>query len=147
MFDTLSEKFEQTVKRLRGHGKITERNIDDAVREVRLALLEADVQFDVVRNFTDKVRERAIGQEVLRSLTPEQHFIKIVRDQLTELMGGSATPLNLAAPAPVVVMMVGLYGPARRRPPPSSRAYLTEGQQKRADWFRPTSTARRRSSS
>jgi signal recognition particle subunit SRP54 len=110
MFDTLSEKFEQTVKRLRGHGKITERNIEDAIRDVRVALLEADVHFEVVKQLTDHVRERALGQEVLRSLTPEQHFIKIVRSELTQLMGGRATELDLAAPVPVVIMVVGLHG-------------------------------------
>jgi signal recognition particle subunit SRP54 len=110
MFDTLSDKFEQTVKRLRGHGKITERNIEDAVRDVRLALLEADVHFQVVKDFTERVRQQALGQEVLRSLTPEQHFIKIVRAELTQLMGERATELSVAATPPVVMMMVGLHG-------------------------------------
>ena len=83
MFDTLSDKLEQTVKRLRGHGKITERNIEDAVREVRLALLEADVQFEVVRTSPSACARSRSAQEVLASLTPEQHFIKIVRAELT----------------------------------------------------------------
>jgi len=110
MFDTLTEKLEQTVKRLRGQGKISERNVEDAVREVRLALLEADVHFQVVRDFTDRVRERALGQDVLASLTPEQHFIKIVRAELTTLMGGDAAELSLAFSPPVVIMLVGLHG-------------------------------------
>ena len=110
MFDTLSDKLEQTVKRLRGHGKISERNIEDAVREVRLALLEADVHFEVARDFTERVRTQSLGAEVLASLTPEQHFIKIVRSELTELMGGRAVELNLSATPPVVVMVVGLQG-------------------------------------
>ena len=110
MFDTLTEKFEQTVKRLRGLGRITEGNIEEAVREVRLALLEADVHFEVVRDFTERIRQQALGQEVLSSLTPEQHFIKIVRTELTRLMGGSATELNLSAPPPVAIMVVGLHG-------------------------------------
>lgn len=110
MFDSLSDKLEQTVKRLRGHGKMSERNIEDAVREVRLALLEADVQFEVARDFTDRVRAQSLGKEVLESLTPEQHFIKIVRMELTALMGGQATELSLAAPSPVVMMIVGLQG-------------------------------------
>jgi len=110
MFDSLSDKLELTVKRLRGHGKITEKNIDDAVREVRLALLEADVNIDVVRDFTERVRTQACGQEVLASLTPEQHFIKIVRAELTELMGGKAAALDLSAKPPVVIMLVGLNG-------------------------------------
>ena len=110
MFDSLSDKLEQTVKRLRGHGKISERNIEDAVREVRLALLEADVQLDVVRDFTERVRTQSLGQEVLASLTPEQHFIKIVRNELTHLMGDQAVELNLSATPPVVLMLVGLNG-------------------------------------
>jgi signal recognition particle subunit SRP54 len=110
MFDSLSEKLEQTVKRLRGHGKISERNIEDAAREVRMALLEADVQFEVAREFTERVRTRALGQEVLASLTPEQHFIKIVRTELTHLMGDRGVELNLSAAPPVVIMVVGLQG-------------------------------------
>jgi signal recognition particle subunit SRP54 len=110
MFDSLSDKLEQTVKRLRGHGKISERNIEEAVREVRVALLEADVQLDVVRDFTERVRGQSLGQAVLASLTPEQHFIKIVRTELTHLMGERAVALDLAATPPVVVMVVGLQG-------------------------------------
>ncbi len=110
MFDSLSDKLEQTIKRLRGHGKLTEGNIDDAVRDVRLALLEADVNVDVVRDFTNRVREQSLGKEVLASLTPEQHFIKIVRGELTKLMGGQAVEIDLAAAPPVVLMLVGLNG-------------------------------------
>jgi len=110
MFDTLSEKLESTIKRLRGQGKISERNIDEALREVRLALLEADVNFQVVKDFLDRVRAQAIGQEVLASLTPEQHFIKIVNAELCELMGGRAAVLDLSGPPPAIVMFVGLNG-------------------------------------
>lgn len=110
MFDTLTEKFDQTIRKLRGAGKITERNIDDAVRDVRLALLEADVQFQVVKDFTDRVRSKALGQAVLASLTPEQQFIKIVNAELTALMGGTATRLDLGAAPPVAIMLVGLHG-------------------------------------
>jgi signal recognition particle subunit SRP54 len=110
MFDTLSEKFDQTIRKLRGVGKITERNIEDAVRDVRLALLEADVHFQVVKDFTDHVRAQALGQAVLASLTPEQQFLKIVKGELTALMGSHATALNLAAPPPVAIMLVGLQG-------------------------------------
>ena len=110
MFDTLSEKFDQTIRKLRGVGKITERNVEDAVRDVRLALLEADVHFQVVKDFTDRVRAKALGQTVLASLTPEQQFIKIVNAELTALMGGSATRLDLGATPPVAIMLVGLHG-------------------------------------
>jgi len=110
MFDALSEKFDQTIRKLRGIGKITERNVQDAVREVRLALLEADVQFQVVKDFTDRVQSKALGQAVLGSLTPEQQFIKIVNSELAVLMGGRVTPLDLAAPPPLAIMLVGLHG-------------------------------------
>ncbi len=110
MFDTLSEKFDQTIRKLRGVGKVTERNIEEAVREVRLALLEADVHFQVVKSFTDSVRAKALGQAVLASLTPEQQFIKIVNAELATVMGSEAAALDLAAPPPVAIMMVGLQG-------------------------------------
>jgi len=88
MFESLTDKLELTFKRLRGQGKVTEQNIDDALRDVRLALLEADVHVKVVKTFLDSVKAKAMGQEVLQSLTPEQQFIKIVRDQLVNLLGG-----------------------------------------------------------
>jgi len=126
MFDQLSEKFERTIRRLRGHGKITERNIDEALREVRLALLEADVNFQVVKDFLDRVREQAIGQEVLASLTPEQHFIKIVDRELANVMGGQAVALDLAAPSPVVVMVVGLNGAGKTTSAAKLAKYLKQ---------------------
>src|SRR3972149_2717922 len=126
MFDTLSDKLEQTVKRLRGHGTIAERNIEDAVREVRLALLEADVNFEVVRDFTERVKAQALGQEVLRSLPPEQHFIKIVRTELTRLMGERAVELNLSATPPVVIMLVGLHGSGKTTTVAKLGRYLKE---------------------
>ncbi|HVM95465.1 MAG TPA: signal recognition particle protein, partial [Candidatus Acidoferrales bacterium] len=110
MFDSLTEKFEQTVRKLRGLGKITERNIDEAVREVRMALLEADVHFQVVKDFTERVRQQAIGQEVLASLSPDQQFLKIVDAELTQLMGGQAVRFDLAAAPPLTILMVGLQG-------------------------------------
>ncbi len=110
MFDTLSEKLDQTIRKLRGIGKISERNVDEAVRDVRLALLEADVHFQVVKDFTERVRAQAIGQTVLASLTPAQQFVKIVNAELTALMGGRAVPLDLGAPPPVALMLVGLHG-------------------------------------
>jgi signal recognition particle subunit SRP54 len=110
MFESLTEKLELTFKRLRGEGKISEKNIDDALREVRLALLEADVHVKVVKTFLDSVKEKSLGQEVLQSLTPEQQFLKIVRDELTGLLGGEHRKLDLKAAPPVVVMLVGLQG-------------------------------------
>src|SRR6266436_9200768 len=110
MFDTLSDRLEGVFKRLKGQGRITERNIDEALREVRLALLEADVNIRVVRDFVDHVRKKALGQEVLRSLTPEQHLLKFVANELCEVMGGRARELDLKVKPPVKLMVVGLQG-------------------------------------
>jgi signal recognition particle subunit SRP54 len=110
MFDTLSDRLEGVFKRLRGHGRITESNIDEALREVRLALLEADVNLKVVRDFVDHVKRKATGQEVLRSLTPEQHLIKFVADELRHVMGDQARDLDLKVKPPVKIMVVGLQG-------------------------------------
>jgi signal recognition particle subunit SRP54 len=110
MFDTLSDRLEGVFKRLRGQGRVTERNIEEALREVRLALLEADVNIRVVRDFIDHVKRKALGQEVLASLTPEQHFIRFVATELREMMGGSARELDLKVKPPVKIMLVGLQG-------------------------------------
>jgi signal recognition particle subunit SRP54 len=110
MFDTLSDRLDNVFKKLRGHGRITESNIEEALREVRLALLEADVNIKVVRDFVDHVKRKALGQEVLRSLTPEQHLIKFVADELCAVMGGQATELDLKFRPPVRIMLVGLQG-------------------------------------
>src|SRR5690348_5744191 len=110
MFDTLSDRLEGVFKRLRGHGRITESNIDEALREVRLALLEADVNIKVVRDFVDHVKRKAMGQEVLRSLTPEQHLVKFVADELRHVMGDQARDLDLKVRPPVKIMVVGLQG-------------------------------------
>lgn len=110
MFDNLSDKLSSVFKNLKGHGKLTEKNIQDALKEVRMALLEADVHYKVAKQFVADVRERAIGHEVMESLTPGQQFIKIVNDNLTELMGNSHEPLNLDGEKPVSVMLSGLQG-------------------------------------
>ena len=110
MFESLTDKLELTFKRLRGQGKITEKNIEDALRDVRLALLEADVHIKVVKTFVEAVRTKAMGQEVLQSLTPEQQFIKIVHEELVNLLGGEYQDLDLKTAPPVVIMLVGLQG-------------------------------------
>jgi len=111
MFDTLTDKLDSIFKKLRGQGVMTEENIRDALREVRLVLLEADVNFKVVKEFIEKVRTRAVGAQVMQSLAPGQQVIKIVHDELVSLMGGGDdNSLNLAARPPVSVMMVGLQG-------------------------------------
>ncbi len=110
MFESLSDKLDVTFKKLRGQARLTEDNVKDALREVRLTLLEADVNFLVVKQFVKAIRERSMGSEVLESLTPAQQFVKIVNEEMVALMGGSAVGLDLAAAPPVVVMMVGLQG-------------------------------------
>ena len=109
-FEGLSEKLNETFKRLRGKGRLTESDVRTGLREVRLALLEADVSYKVVKDFIAKVTERCVGSDVLESLTPAQQIVKIVNQELTELMGGSNARLSSAAKGPTVVMMVGLQG-------------------------------------
>ncbi|GAB4365068.1 MAG: signal recognition particle protein [Deltaproteobacteria bacterium] len=110
MFEQLSEKFQGVLKGLRGHGRISEGNIEEAVREVRLALLEADVNYKVVKEFTAAVKEKALGAQVLASLSPDQHFIRIVHGEMARMMGGEARELDLARKPPVPLMLVGLQG-------------------------------------
>ena len=110
LFEGLAEKLQATFKKLRGHGKLTEEDLTEAMREVRMALLEADVNFKVVKDFIAKVKERAIGQEVLESLTPAQFVIKIVNDELTELMGGTQSRIMISSRPPTIIMLVGLQG-------------------------------------
>ena len=109
MFETLSNRLQNAIKNIKGYGKITEENIDSMVREVRLALLEADVNYKVVKEFTSVVREKALGEEVKKSLTPGEMFVGIIRDSLVELLGGVNTPLNLNG-NPACLMLVGLQG-------------------------------------
>jgi signal recognition particle subunit SRP54 len=142
MFESLTEKLELTFKRLRGEGKISEKNIDDALREVRFALLEADVHVKVVRTFLDSVKAKSLGQEVLLSLTPEQQFLKIVRDELTGLLGGEHHKLDLKAAPPVVIMLVGLQGSGKTTTLAKLARYLKKDQKRTpylvpADVYRP----------
>lgn len=110
IFESLSDRLQETFKKLRGHGKLTEDDVNEAMREVRMALLEADVNFKVVKNFIKTVKERAIGQDVLETLTPAQVVIKIVDEELTKLMGGTQSRINISPKPPTVIMMVGLQG-------------------------------------
>lgn len=109
-FEGLGEKLQNTFKKLRGKGKLSEKDIKEAMREVKLALLEADVNFKVVKTFIKNVSEKCVGSEVLESLTPAQQVIKIVNDELTDLMGGSESKLEFAGVGPTVIMLVGLQG-------------------------------------
>ena len=110
MFDNLSERLNSVFKKLKGHGKLTEQNIQDGLREVRMALLEADVHYTVVKKLIADIRDRSMGQEVMASLTPGQQVVKIVNEALTDLMGGRNETLNTSGTSPVSVMLVGLQG-------------------------------------
>ncbi len=110
MLNALSEKFENILKKLRGQGVLTEQNITDALKDVRFALLEADVNFKIVKEFIDRVRQKAVGQEVLQSLTPGHQVVKVVWDELTAMMGHERSGLALSSTPPTVLMMVGLQG-------------------------------------
>jgi len=110
IFQSLSDRLQATFKKLRGHGKLTEADVNEAMREVRMALLEADVNFKVVKEFIKTVKERAIGQEVLETLTPAQVVVKIVDEELTKLMGGTQSRLNISPNPPTVILMAGLQG-------------------------------------
>ena len=110
MFDNLSDRLQAVFKKLKGHGKLSEKNVQEGLREVRMALLEADVHYKVVKQLIADIKERALGQEVMASLTPGQQVIKIVNDELTKLMGGSHADLKLSGPFPPSIMLVGLQG-------------------------------------
>ena len=110
IFESLSDRLQETFKKLRGHGKLTEDDVNEAMREVRMALLEADVNFKVVKNFIKTVKERAIGQDILETLTPAQVVIKIVDEELTNLMGGTQSRINISPNPPTITMMAGLQG-------------------------------------
>src|SRR4029077_13611089 len=108
MFSQLGDKLQDIFKDLRGHGALTESNISDTMRQVRMALLEADVHFQVAKDFVARVKDKALGADVIRSITPGQQIVKIFHDELTALLGGDAAPLNLLKPARILV--VGLNG-------------------------------------
>ncbi|HZU76274.1 MAG TPA: signal recognition particle receptor subunit alpha, partial [Dehalococcoidia bacterium] len=110
MFESLTEKLQNVFGRLNSHGVVTEKDLETAMREVRLALLEADVNFKVVREFQSRVQERALGAEILKSLTPTQQIIGIVNEELIELLGREPATLNRAPQPPTIVMLVGLQG-------------------------------------
>jgi signal recognition particle subunit SRP54 len=110
MFETLSEKLQRVFKNLRGEGRLTEMHIEEALKEIRIALLEADVNFKVVKQFTESVKAKALGQEVMQSLSPGQQVVKIVRDELVEILGGENVRINFSSQPPTVILLVGLQG-------------------------------------
>ena len=142
MFDSLSERLGKTIKNLRGQGRLTEDNIKDTMRDVRMALLEADVALPVVRDFVDRVKQRAVGQEVLTSLSPGQALIKIVNDELVSTMGEANEVLNLNAQPPAVILMAGLQGAGKTTTVGKLAKFLQEREKKKvmvvsADVYRP----------
>jgi signal recognition particle subunit SRP54 len=141
MFDSLSTRLTAIFDRLGGHGRLTEENIQEALREVRVALLEADVNFKVVRGFIERVKTKAVGQDVLRSLTPAQQVIKVVHDELVDLLGGSGHRLAAAPHPPTVIMLIGLQGSGKTTTAAKlARMYAKQGQHPllaAADTYRP----------
>ncbi len=141
MFENLSEKLQDTFRRLRGRGKLTPNDVKEATREVRLALLEADVNYRVAKDFIARLNERAVGAEVLDSLTPAQQVIKIVNDELTQLMGGTVARLTLAPKPPTVMMLVGLQGSGKTTTAGKLANHLRSGGRRpllvAADIYRP----------
>ncbi len=142
MFDSLSDRLAKTAQNLRGQGRLTEENIQDALREVRMALLEADVALPVVRTFIDDVKQRAMGEEVLTSLTPGQVFISIVQDELVRVMGESNEQLDLTAQPPAVILMAGLQGAGKTTTVAKLSKWLQDREKKKTllvscDIYRP----------
>src|SRR6202167_3732507 len=131
MFEGLSDKLSGILDRLTRRGALTAADVDAAAREVRRALLEADVALDVVTDFVNKLRERAVGVEVVKSVTPGQMVVKIVHDQLIETLGSDAQPIDLNAPAPVVIMMVGLQGSGKTTTTAKLAKRLTESAKRK----------------
>ncbi|MGO0999714.1 signal recognition particle protein [Lysobacter sp. CA196] len=142
MFESLTQRLSGTIERLRGRGRLTEENIRESLREVRIALLEADVALPVVQALIERIKIRAVGQEVLKSLTPGQALIKVVRDELTTVMGSQAADLNLNVPAPAVILMAGLQGAGKTTTVGKLAKHLRERRKKKvmvvsADVYRP----------
>jgi signal recognition particle subunit SRP54 len=142
MFESLTQRLSGTIDRLRGRGRLTEENIREATREVRIALLEADVALPVVQALIERIKVRAVGQEVLKSLTPGQALIKVVRDELSAVMGSTASDLNLNVPAPAVILMAGLQGAGKTTTVAKLAKHLKEKRKKKvmvvsADVYRP----------
>jgi signal recognition particle subunit SRP54 len=146
MFESLSQRLSTTLQRLRGRGRLTDENIREALREVRIALLEADVALPVVQALIQRIKVRAVGQDVLKSLTPGQSLIKVVQDELTAVMGSSATELNLNVPAPAVILMAGLQGAGKTTSVGKLAKLLRERRKKKVmvvscDVYRPAAIA------
>ncbi len=127
MFETLSEKLQRAFKNLRGQGKLTEENMGEALREIRLALLEADVNVKVVKQFIDEVKAKAMGAEVMTSLSPAEQVVKLVRDEMVEILGKDTAKLKFASQPPTVVLMAGLQGSGKTTTTGKLAAWLKKG--------------------
>lgn len=141
MFENLSDRLQDVVHKIKGYGKITEENISEMMREIRLSLLEADVNYKVVKEFTNNVKEKALGEDVNKSLNPGELFVKIVKDELTELLGGENTPLNVSG-NPATLMLVGLQGSGKTTTIGKLANYLRKNNKKKpllvaCDVYRP----------
>src|SRR6195952_3345993 len=126
MFDNLSDKLQRVFKNLRGEGKLTTENMDEALREIRVALLEADVHFKVVKQFIEQVKVKAMGEEVLTALSPAQQVVKIVRDELVKMLGTHQSRLRFANEPPTVVLIVGLQGSGKTTSAAKLARYLSK---------------------
>ncbi len=131
LFESLSDRLSGILDKITGRGALSTADVDAALREVRRALLEADVSLDVVKSFVDKVRSRAVGAELIRSVKPGQMVVKIVHDQLVEMLGAENFPVDLEAPAPVALMMVGLQGSGKTTTTAKLAKRLSERQRKK----------------
>ena len=129
MFDNLSDKFSEIFKKLRGETRLSESNIAEAMREIRMALLDADVNVDVAREFVEKVKVDCLGEAVIKSVTPGQQVVKVVNDRLIELLGGNVGELSLAS-NPTVIMLVGLHGSGKTTTAAKLTKYLSDKQKK-----------------
>lgn len=147
MFDNLTDRLSRTLRNISGRGRLTEDNIKDTLREVRMALLEADVALPVVRDFISRVKESAVGHEVNKSLTPGQEFVKIVRNELVAAMGEENQTLDLAAQPPAVVLMAGLQGAGKTTSVGKLGNSCARSTRRKCWSFPRTFTARRRSNS
>jgi signal recognition particle subunit SRP54 len=127
MFENLQEKLQRAFKNLRGQGTLTEENIQEALKEIRMALLEADVNFKVVKTFIDRVAEKAVGQEVMTALSPAQQVVKIVHDELVEVLGKDTAKLKFASQPPSVILMAGLQGSGKTTTSGKLAAWLKKG--------------------
>jgi signal recognition particle subunit SRP54 len=142
MFEALTQRLSTTIDRLRGRGRLTEENIRDALREVRVALLEADVALPVVQALIERIKVKALGQEVAKSLAPGQALVKVVHDELASIMGSANSELNLNCPAPAVILMAGLQGAGKTTTVAKLARHLKERRRKKvmvvsADVYRP----------